>query len=124
MKDCFFCKTIKDKEFELENDLAIARFDGYPVSKGHMIVITKRHIKKWWETTPEEKNAIFNLLDEAKKLIDSKYNPDGYNIGINIDEAAGQSIMHLHVHLIPRYIGDVPNPKGGVRGVIPDKQSY
>ncbi|MBO7718457.1 HIT family protein [Candidatus Saccharibacteria bacterium] len=124
MEDCFFCKIINDKDFFLENDLAIARFDNFPVNEGHLEVIPKRHIKDWWEATPEERVAIFNLIDEAKNVVDEKYHPDAYNIGMNLGEAAGQSIMHLHVHLIPRYKGDVPNPRGGVRGVIPQKQNY
>ena len=124
MKECFFCKVIENAEFEIENELAIARFDNFPVNKGHMLIIPKRHIKDWWETTEKEKNAIFQLVNETKKIIDQKYSPDGYNIGMNLGEPAGQSIMHLHVHLIPRYIGDVKNPRGGVRGVIPEKQNY
>lgn len=70
------------------------------------------------------KKAIFDLLDQAKKIVDEKYHPNGYNIGMNLGEEAGQSIMHLHVHLIPRYKGDVENPRGGVRGIIPTKQNY
>ncbi len=124
MEECFFCKSINNKDFELENKYAVARLDDFPVNKGHLEIITKRHVKDWWETTEEERIAIFNLLDEAKKIIDNKYNPDGYNIGMNLGEKASQSIMHLHVHLIPRYNGDVLNPKGGVRGIIPNKQNY
>ena len=124
MNNCFFCKCIKNKEFEIENDLAFAIFDGYPVSKGHLLVITKRHIKDWWETTKEERIAIFDLIDETKKLIDNEYHPDGYNIGMNLGIEAGQTIMHLHIHLIPRYKGDISNPRGGVRGIIPEKQKY
>lgn len=124
IESCFFCKTINNNNFQLENKLAIARFDDFPVNKGHLEVIPKRHVKDWWETTTEERIAIFNLLDEAKKMIDDKYTPDGYNIGMNLGEKAGQSIMHLHVHLIPRYNGDVANPRGGVRGIIPEKQNY
>ena len=124
MEKCFFCEAINSNTFQLENDLAIARFDNFPVNKGHLEVIPKRHVKDWWDTTLEERIAIFNLLDEAKKMLDDKYSPDGYNIGMNLGEMAGQSIMHLHVHLIPRYAGDVPNPRGGVRGVIPEKQNY
>ena len=124
MKECFFCKCINNKDYELENELAILRFDDYPVNKGHLEIIPKRHVKDWWETTEEERIAIFNLMDKAKELVDNKYHPDGYNIGMNLGEAAGQSVMHLHVHLIPRYTGDVANPRGGVRGIIPDKQNY
>ena len=124
MSECFFCKCIEKKDFKLENDYAIARFDNFPVNKGHLEIITKRHIKDWWGTSLEEKIAIFDLLDKAKELIDEKFKPDGYNIGINIGEKAGQSVMHLHVHLIPRYSGDVPNPRGGVRAIIPSKQNY
>lgn len=124
MSDCFFCKCLDEKNYELENKYAIARYDDFPVNKGHLEVITKRHIKDWWETTPEEKLAIFELLDKAKEIIESKYNPDGYNIGMNLGESAGQTIMHLHVHLIPRYVGDVANPRGGVRGVIPERKNY
>lgn len=124
MKDCFFCQAFENKDYFLENELAFARFDGFPVSKGHLEVIPKRHIKDWWEATDEERMAIFKLIDEAKKIVDEKYHPDAYNIGMNLGEKAGQSIMHLHVHLIPRYDGDVQNPRGGVRGVIPEKQNY
>ena len=124
MNDCFFCICITNKDYALENEYAIARFDDYPVNDGHLEVIPKRHIKTWWETTQEEKKAIFDLLDQAKKMADEKYHPNGYNIGMNLGEEAGQSIMHLHVHLIPRYKGDVENPRGGVRGIIPTKQNY
>ena len=124
MKECFFCNCINNKDYLLENNYAIARFDDFPVNNGHLEVIPKRHIKDWWETTKEERIAIFELIDEAKKIIDEKYAPDGYNIGMNLGEYAGQSIMHLHVHLIPRYKGDVESPRGGIRGVIANKQTY
>lgn len=124
MSECFFCDCIKKNDFELENKYAIARFDDFPVNDGHFEVIPKRHVKDWWEASTEERLAIFELIDKAKKLIDERFNPDGYNIGMNLGEKAGQSVMHLHVHLIPRYAGDVPNPKGGVRGIIPGKQDY
>jgi len=124
MEECFFCQKIKEEDFALENELAIARFDDFPVSAGHLEVIPKRHVKDWWETTTEERMAILELLDQAKQMVDEKYHPDAYNIGMNLGVAAGQSVMHLHVHLIPRYVGDVENPRGGVRGVIPKKQNY
>lgn len=124
MNECFFCKCCTNKDYFLENELAFARFDDFPVNAGHLEVIPKRHVKDWWETTYEERKAIFNLIDEAKKIVDDKYHPDAYNIGMNLGEMAGQSVMHLHVHLIPRYKGDVENPRGGVRGIIPQKQNY
>ena len=125
MEECFFCKVKSEKEkIILENKLAFARYDEFPVSNGHMLFMTKRHVKDFFETTMEEKQAIFELIEEGKKIIDEKYNPSGYNIGMNCGKTAGQSIMHIHVHLIPRYNGDVENPRGGVRGVIPKKQNY
>lgn len=125
MEECLFCKWKDEKEkIVLENELAFAVFDEFAVSKGHMIFMTKRHVKDFFETTKEERIAIFELIDEAKKIIDKKYKPTGYNIGMNCGVSAGQSVMHVHVHLIPRYDGDVENPRGGIRGVIPQKQNY
>lgn len=125
MNDCIFCERKKDsKKVVLENELAFATYDEFPVNPGHMLFMTKRHIKTFFETTPEEKMAIFQLMEQAKVILDEKYHPDGYNIGMNCHEAAGQSVPHVHVHLIPRYIGDVENPRGGIRGVIPTKQNY
>jgi len=133
MDNCFFCKLREGKvagkakepnKYILENDLALGRFDDFPVNPGHFEVIPKRHVPTIFDTTNEEKLAIFDLINEAKKLIDKKYKPDGYNIGINSGESAGQTVMHLHVHLIPRYKGDVENPRGGIRGIIPEKQNY
>jgi diadenosine tetraphosphate (Ap4A) HIT family hydrolase len=88
------------------------------------LVIPFRHVSSFFELTPEERVAVMDLIRDAKVLIEKSHKPDGYNIGINIGEAAGQSVWHVHVHVIPRYKGDVPNPRGGVRGVIPQKQSY
>lgn len=119
--DCIFCNQ---EELILENELAWARYDKYPVSPGHLLIITKRHVADFFDTTTEERRALNNLLEEAKKMLDRTNSPDGYNIGVNCGEAAGQTIMHLHIHLIPRYQGDIDNPRGGVRGVIPDKRIY
>ena len=121
MEECIFCKKIKPI---LENDLIFAFYDEFPVSKGHMLFLTKRHVNTFFDMTEDEKISMFNLVDKAKELLDKKYKPDGYNIGINCGSAAGQSVMHMHLHLIPRYKGDVPNSRGGVRGVIPSKQNY
>ena len=133
MNNCFFCKLREGKvagkakepnKYILENELALGRFDDFPVNPGHFEVIPKRHVPTIFDTTNEEKLAMFDLIDKAKTMIDKKYNPDGYNIGINCGESAGQTVMHLHIHLIPRYKGDVENPRGGIRGIIPEKQSY
>lgn len=119
--DCPFCG---DPEIVIKNDLAFAHFDSYPVNPGHCLVITRRHVGEYFQATAEEKAAIWALVDEMKTVVDREYHPDGYNIGVNIGKAAGQSIPHLHIHLIPRYTGDMEDPRGGVRGVIPDKQKY
>lgn len=121
MEDCIFCIP---QEIILENNLAWVKYDKYPVSPGHLLIISKRHFANFFSATAEERRAFNQLLDAAKEYLDEKYHPDGYNIGINCGEYAGQSIMHLHIHLIPRYRGNIEVPKGGVRGVIPEKRLY
>ena len=121
MADCPFCNP---DDILLENDLAFAKYDLYPVSPGHVLVVPKRHTASWFDLTPAEQTAMFALADQTKKLLDERYAPAGYNLGINCGEAAGQTIMHVHLHIIPRYIGDVPNPRGGIRAVIAAKQDY
>jgi len=120
-QDCPFCR---DPEIIIENELAYADYDSYPASPGHCLIITRRHVAEYFQATAEEKSAIWELVDEMKDIIDKAYNPDGYNVGVNIRAAAGQSVPHIHIHMIPRYKGDVENPQGGVRGVIPHKQKY
>jgi len=94
------------------------RTDSHSLSPGHVIAVPKRHVADFFEMTPQEQVAVVELLREAHRLVETGHSPDGYNIGVNIGQAAGQSRMHVHVHLIPRYLGDVPNPKGGVRCVL------
>ncbi|MGH7069509.1 MAG: HIT family protein [Acetobacteraceae bacterium] len=118
---CPFCST---HDALLVNGLAYVREDKYPVSPGHLLIIPLRHETNFFATTPDELAAIWDLVARARELLDRRYHPDGYNLGINIGEAAGQTIAHAHVHLIPRYRGDMENPQGGVRGVIPGKQQY
>ena len=120
--ECRYCENHYEKI--LENEFAYARYDHNPVNEGHMLFITKRHTIDFFGTTEEERKALFDLIFEAKKLLDEKYHPTGYNIGMNCGASAGQSVFHIHIHLIPRYDGDVPNPRGGIRGVIPSKQNY
>jgi len=107
----------------LNNELAYARFDPFPVNPGHVLIIPFRHVADFFEITPEERLAMLMLLDNAKALLDEQFHPDGYNLGVNVGQAAGQTISHVHLHLIPRYRGDVENPRGGVRGVIPSQQN-
>ena len=108
----------------VENELAYVLTDTNPVSLGHCLIVPRRHVAEFFQATKEEKIAIFELIDQMKEIIDKKYNPDGYNIGVNIGKAAGQSVPHIHIHMMPRYTGDIENPRGGVRGVIPSKQKY
>jgi diadenosine tetraphosphate (Ap4A) HIT family hydrolase len=119
--DCPFCRPA---DVLLENDLACAIRDRFPASPGHQLILPRRHLADWFDTTRPERSALFELADAAKAKLDAELHPDGYNLGINVGEVAGQTIFHVHLHLIPRYIGDVANPRGGVRGVIPSKQSY
>ena len=121
LQDCPFCG---DPEIIIENELAFAHYDTYPVSPGHCLIITRRHVAGYFEATAAEKAAIWQLVDEVKPIIGREFSPDAYNVGVNIGTAAGQSIPHLHIHVIPRYAGDVEKPQGGVRGVIPHRQKY
>ena len=121
---CLFCDS-KKSGIAHENDLAYASFDSYPVSDHHCLIIPKRHIKDYFDMTNDELIACNDLIQIVKKEILSKdVNVKGFNIGTNAGKIAGQSIMHCHIHLIPRREGDVENPQGGVRSVIPNKQHY
>ena len=128
MKDpnnpCLFC-TIKNNDIIEENEFAYATFDSYPVSSQHCLIIPKRHVKEYFELNIEEVIGCDQLIKKIKnKIENSDKKIKGFNIGINSGEVAGQSIMHCHIHLIPRRKGDVENPQGGIRGVIPSKQHY
>ena len=120
---CLFCSIPKD-QILIDHPFALAKRDGHPVSKGHTLIIPRRHVLSFFDTTEEERLAMLKLLDEVKAMLDREHKPDGYNIGINNGAAAGQTVMHLHIHLIPRYLGDLPDPRGGVRWIIPDKAAY
>jgi len=98
--------------------------DGYPVSPGHLLVISNRVVGSYFDLTDEERVALGPMIVKAKGIIETEYKPSGYNIGMNCGQAAGQTVMHFHCHVIPRYDGDVENPRGGVRGVIPGKMNY
>jgi diadenosine tetraphosphate (Ap4A) HIT family hydrolase len=120
---CPFCNPFAD-EIVAKNDLCYVRWDRFPVSKGHLLVIPFRHAADYFSLTDEEKQALFALIDECKEVIEENFRPAGYNIGFNVGEAAGQTVMHCHCHVIPRYSGDTENPRGGIRGVIPQKRDY
>lgn len=121
---CKFCELIKNKEYVYETEYCIAFKDNYPVSEGHTLIITKRHVSNLFEMTELEQLDMFRLMNRIKLDLDKEYIPDGYNVGFNCGEYAGQSVMHVHMHIIPRYKGDVLNPRGGIRGVIKEKQNY
>lgn len=120
---CPFCEIETDR-IVAENTLAIALRDGFPVNPGHTLIVTRRHAATWFEVTNEERQAILDLVDRLHTQLVNDFSPDGFNIGINVGAAAGQTVMHLHVHVIPRYRGDVNDPTGGVRFVIPSKGNY
>lgn len=121
--DCAFCGLQERSTFSLfQHCFAIP--DAYPVSLGHTLIIPYEHTEHWFTAAPEVQFDVLNALHKVKSELDECYKPDGYNIGMNCGTAAGQTIAHLHVHLIPRYKGDMPDPRGGVRGVLPEKQKY
>ena len=120
---CLFCRP-KQKETIAETEYAVLVTDTYPVSLGHCLVVPRRHIASYFECTEDENRDFRTLILKAKEHLDKQYSPDAYNIGNNNGLAAGQSVFHLHIHIIPRYKGDVENPKGGVRWVLPKKSQY
>lgn len=113
---CIFCEYDKE-EYVAENDLCFAIFDKFPVNEGHALIIPKRHFQNYFDATKKEIAAMYDLSQEVKKIIDDKYSPDGYNVGVNVNHEGGQTIMHLHMHIIPRYKGDIEDPRGGIRRI-------
>ena len=120
---CPFCALPRSRILS-EDELTLTVRDGYPVSPGHTLVIPKRHIASLFETTAAERGALWEALRRARDQLDIELQPAGYNVGVNDGEAAGQTVMHLHVHLIPRYAGDIDDPRGGVRHSIPGRGYY
>ena len=121
--NCFFCNLDPSRIF-IHNEHCIVIRDGFPISPGHTLVIPRRHVGSFFDLSAEERQALMALLDSAKQSLDAVYRPDAYNIGINDGPAAGQTVPHVHVHLIPRYEGDRDDPRGGVRWIMPDKAKY
>ncbi|SMC62358.1 HIT family protein [Polynucleobacter kasalickyi] len=122
-KECPFCKLPFDRIIA-SNEFGLVIRDGFPISPGHTLIIPKRHVGSFFEITQEERDALFQLLNKAKETIDTEFQADGFNIGINDGPSAGQTVPHLHMHLIPRYKNDQADPRGGVRWIIPEKAKY
>ena len=123
MTPCLFCPPDPSRILAA-NTFAVAIADAFPVTPGHTLIIPRRHIASLFEATPEEQSALLELLADARQILLEERNPAGFNIGINDGGAAGQTVMHLHIHLIPRYAGDTADPRGGVRWIFPDKARY
>lgn len=121
---CPFCNPDPERELIVESATAYAIYDKFPVNEGHALIIPKRHCADYFEFSFREQAACYFVLNKVKEIVSKRFNPDGFNIGINVGAHAGQTVPHVHIHLIPRYKGDVEDPKGGVRGVIPDRQKY
>jgi diadenosine tetraphosphate (Ap4A) HIT family hydrolase len=131
---CPFCNPDHDRII-LANDHAIALYDGFPVTPGHSLIVPRRHLASFFDATEEEQAALFGLLAEVRQLLldtpqpsmsvsGGTVLPDGFNVGINDGAAAGQTVLHMHIHLIPRYAGDTDDPRGGVRWIMPEKAPY
>ena len=119
---CVFC--IPNRDIVADSRLSLAFFDGFPVSKGHVLIVPKRHVRTIWDMDEEEYIDAFELVRKVKSILAERLKPDGFNVGVNCGEAAGQSVWHAHIHVIPRYKGDVSSSRGGVRNIIPGKGDY
>lgn len=122
--DCAFCERVARGEVLAANDLAAAFPDAYPLNEGHTLIVPRRHVADFFSLADAEQAAIWALVPAVRHHIEASRVPEGYNIGINIGEAAGQTVAHAHLHVIPRFRGDVPDPRGGVRWIIPSRARY
>ncbi len=120
---CPFCRADAESVF-YEDELVLGLWDAFPVSPGHALLVPRRHAPTWFDATEEEQAALLKAIAKAKEAIERRYSPDGWNIGVNVGAAGGQSVFHLHVHVIPRYAGDAAKPRGGVRHVVSGKADY
>ena len=121
---CVFCKKSFQKKAFLNSENFFAVFDSYPVNRGHTLIIPYEHIENLWQVGEDKGNELLSFIKKVKSYLDKKFSPDGYNLGINNGSVAGQTIFHLHIHLIPRYAGDQKDPRGGVRKIFPKKAKY
>ncbi len=121
---CPFCNPDQNRELVVESATAYSILDKYPVSNGHALIIPKRHCSSYFDLSFREQSACIFMLNHVRRILSERFSPDGFNIGINVGKAAGQTISHVHLHVIPRYIGDIENPTGGIRNVFPLKGDY
>ncbi len=124
MSDCAFCDRVTNGFFTQSNEHAVAFEDSFPVTPGHTLVISRQHVESLFALTRDARSAMWALVDSVHEKIVAELAPDGFNIGVNIHDAGGQTVPHAHVHVIPRYDGDVDDPRGGVRWVIPNRAEY
>jgi diadenosine tetraphosphate (Ap4A) HIT family hydrolase len=122
--ECIFCRPRAESDLLAANDLAVASAAGFPVSPGHALVVPRRHEPDFFSLTAEEQAGVVALVNPVRALLDERFSPDAYNLGVNAGKAAGQTILHTHLHVIPRYAGDVAEPRGGVRWVLPETARY
>jgi diadenosine tetraphosphate (Ap4A) HIT family hydrolase len=122
-KKCPFC-NLAPETILAEGPLALAVRDSYPLNPGHALIVPRRHVASWFDATAAEREEMLRLADDARRIIVERHAPDAFNLGINDGPAAGQTVAHLHLHLIPRYEGDVADPRGGVRWIIPERAAY
>ena|SRR6056297_462233 len=120
---CPFCEGLEAR-IAFEGELVLGLWDKFPVSPGHILIVPRRHVASWFESTAAEQGAITRAIETAREIIEEEHSPDGYNIGMNLGAAAGQTVFHLHLHIIPRYKGDSDDPRGGIRLLMPDKAAY
>ena len=123
MNQCPFCALGRRRE-SIRTEHAVAFLDGFPIAEGHTLVIPRRHVASLYELAAAEQNAVWELVGQVREHLVTQLAPDGFNVGLNDGVSAGQTIMHAHVHIIPRWKGDVPDPRGGVRWVLPAKAAY
>lgn len=121
--DCPFCNPNPSALFH-EGDAVFGVWDAFPVSEGHALLVTRRHVASWFDATPSEREELAEATNAARRAIQRRFTVSDFNIGVNVGGTAGQTVPHLHVHVIPRRLGDVPDPRGGVRHVIPSKGNY
>ena len=122
--NCVFCQKVEDKDYLIENETAVSFLDSYPLTEGHTLIIPKRHISEIFNLDSKEYTDIWEIINATNKSLTDTLSPDGVDIGVNVGKEAGQTIDHAHLHLIPRYKGDIADPRGGIRWVIPDKAPY